>query len=219
MPPILARFPPYTFRQVTSTLNLTVSPPASWMYSKWPLTLPSAYLSASNASGFGTRAGATPVVAVFAPTALCLERALPVLERPEPGLLAISRRGGADVPPENAREVALVGEARAGRDLGQRRFASGELGRRPGQPQPASVLPHRQPVVSAKRARQVRGMDTDPLGQLAETDPIREPSPQQLLRGAKPGRRPGVRALDPSLPRGRGEQLEREPLGRERRRR
>ncbi len=159
------------------------------------------------------------MVAVFAPTALCLERALPVLERPEPGLLAISRRGGADVPPENAREVALVGEARAGRDLGQRRFASGELGRRPGQPQPASVLPHRQPVVSAKRARQVRGMDTDPLGQLAETDPIREPSPQQLLRGAKPGRRPGVRALDPSLPRGRGEQLEREPLGRERRRR
>src|SRR6476646_6611543 len=170
--------------QVMSTLNLTVSPPASWVYSKWPLTLPSAYLSASNASGwlttstpktFGngivqwmppladsttglpdcdaaaTGTASRPAIPASAKTLRrridssstlgrgqelrprsesslrrgpCLERALPVLERAEPGLLAISRRGGADVPPEDAREVALVGKARTGRDLGQRCVAS-----------------------------------------------------------------------------------------------
>src|SRR2546423_12607586 len=40
--------------QVTATPNLKVSPPAVWMYSKWPLTLPSAYLTALNASGWLT---------------------------------------------------------------------------------------------------------------------------------------------------------------------
>src|SRR5438270_2077069 len=40
--------------QVTSTPNLKVSPPAFWMYSKWPLTLPSAYLTVLNASGWLT---------------------------------------------------------------------------------------------------------------------------------------------------------------------
>src|SRR6266566_9864700 len=39
---------------VTATPNLTVSPPACCVYSKWPLRLPSAYLSASNARGWLT---------------------------------------------------------------------------------------------------------------------------------------------------------------------
>src|SRR5512132_4029342 len=173
MPPILARFPPYTFMQVTSTSNLNVSPPAFWMYSKWPLTLPSTYLTALKARGwlttstpktFGSRivqlmppladsatalsdgdAVATGIASRAAVPASaktvrrricillrwergqaqssleprsCLERPLPVLERAGLRLFAIQRRRRADLPPEDAREVALVGEAGARGDLG-----------------------------------------------------------------------------------------------------
>ena len=108
--------------------------------------------------------------------------------------------------------MALVGEAGVRGDLGQWSVAAGELGCCPRQAQAPPVLPDREPVLGTEGAREVGRMNADRLGQLAEPDPVCRTSSQQRLGRAKPRGRPARRALDPGLPGGCGEQLEREPL-------
>jgi hypothetical protein len=113
---------------------------------------------------------------------------------------------------EDAREVALVGEARPRGDHGERSVAPRYLGRCPFQPQTASVLADGDAIASTKGAGKVDRMHADEVGQLAETDTVAESGAKQLLGGVQPSRRSQRRVLCARFPPCPGQQLERKPF-------
>lgn len=108
--------------------------------------------------------------------------------------------------------MTLVGETGLGRDLDDWSVVANDLRRSPVQPQAAAVLADRDPVAGAKDTREMGGVDTHRLGELAETDPGADPGTQQLLGGGEPPGRPPAAAVVRRLARRRGEDLQREAL-------
>jgi hypothetical protein len=102
-------------------------------------------------------------------------------------LFSVPRGRGADVAPEEAREVALIRKAGCRRDGRERLVGTRELGCRPGQAEAAAVLADREAVASAEHAGEVRRVNADRLGQLGQTDAIAQAgAPEKRLAFGSP---------------------------------
>src|SRR5262245_37695794 len=123
----------------------------------------------------------------------------------------VRRRREPDGRAQRARQVALVGEAAARGDLGERRVARAQRRQRLLDAPAPPVLARAAAVEAPEGPRERRGMDARLVRELGEREALLLAQP--LDRPRQPARR---RALGPALvAREEGEQLQRQPLERE----